>query len=565
MQSQINDAEARRMSLSRGAQTAAALLSEAALVLAFLIAAAIGGSLRRRLGALSDALKDVVRTDLPQLANSFQNIAAGEFRAPRYVCARRPLENMGGDEIGSLAECYNDLTDALRDMGQRIDQAVLDARRSREAEERLAYLQRYDEITGIPNRELLHLELDHALRTARRGESLAVVYIGLLAFDKVTNSFGRAAAEHVLRFAATRLCANLGRTDMCARGRADDFIMVFDPVSGREDALQRVRRLFDALGRPFSVEGQEVLLSASAGVAVHPYDGYDADELIRNAHTAMSTAKESGTGEIVAYSPEMRTQSLERLTMEFDLQRALGAGEFELHYQPIVNVAAQRIDSLEALLRWRHPRLGLLDPSVFIDVAESSGAIETLGTWVLETACEQTRQWQSQGYDVGVAVNVSMRQFRGDLFKIVESVLSTTRLPPESLELELTETLILTDRPAAAAALASLKHLGVRVAIDDFGTGYSSFAYLRSFPLDAVKIDRSFISDITTKSFDEAIARAIILLARSLGIGVIAEGVEHVRQVAALQKLGCDVMQGYFFGRPRPAHECRLLLANSAS
>jgi diguanylate cyclase (GGDEF)-like protein len=566
IQGQINDAEARRVDLSRGAQTAAALLGEAALVLAILIAVGIGGSLRRRLGVVSNSIREVVRADLPQLANSFQNIASGDFRAPRYVCARRRLENMGGDELGSLAECYNDLTDALRDMGRRIDQAVLDARRSREAEERLAYLQRYDEVTGIPNRELLHLELDHALRTARSGASLAVVYIGLVAFDKVTNSFGRAAAEQVLRFAATRLCANLGRTDMCARGRADDFIMVFDPVNGREDAVQRARRLFEtALSRPFSVEGQEVLLSASAGVAVHPYDGYEADDLIRNAHTAMSSARETGTGEIVAYAPEMRTQSLERLTMEFDLQRALGAGEFELHYQPIVNVAARRIDSFEALLRWRHPRLGLLDPGAFIDIAESSGAIETLGTWVLETACEQTRKWQSQGHEVGVSVNVSMRQFRGDLFKIVESVLSATRLPPESLELELTETLILTDRPAAAAALSSLKHLGVRVAIDDFGTGYSSFAYLRSFPLDAVKIDRSFINDITTKAFDEAIARAIILLARSLGIGVIAEGVEHVRQVAALHKLGCDVMQGYFFGRPRPAHECRLLLANSAS
>jgi diguanylate cyclase (GGDEF)-like protein len=473
---------------------------------------------------------------------------------------------MGGDELGSLAECYNDLIDALRDMGRRIDQAVLHARRSKEAEERLAYLQRYDEVTGIPNRELLRLELDHTLRTARRtGISAAVLYIGLIGFDKVTGSFGRACAEQVLRFAAERLCSAMRPSDMCARGRGDDFVVLFEPVIGREDALHRGRRILEVLSRPYSIEGQELLLNASAGAAVHPYDGQDADELMRNAHTAMSFAREAGAGEVVPYVPELRAQSLERLTMEFDLQRALSAAEFELHYQPIVNVNERRIDAFEALLRWRHPRLGLLDPAAFIDIAESTGAIEALGTWVLETACDQTRRWQAQGFDVGISVNVSMRQFRGDLFKVVESVLSATHLPARSLELELTESVILTDRPAAVAALSSLKGLGVRVAIDDFGTGYSSFSYLRSFPLDAVKIDRSFVTDITSKSFDEAIARAIILLGRSLGIAVIAEGVEDAGQVSALHNLGCNVMQGYFFGRPRPADECAPLLANTAS
>jgi EAL domain-containing protein (putative c-di-GMP-specific phosphodiesterase class I) len=271
-------------------------------------------------------------------------------------------------------------------------------------------------------------------------------------------------------------------------------------------------------------------------------------------------ARESGSGEIALYSPQLRTESLTRITIESDLRRALREREFELHYQPIVNVGTRRIDAFEALLRWNHPRLGLLEPASFIDVAEDCGSIETLGRWVLENACAQAQEWREGGHDVGVSVNVSMRQFRGDLVKMVQRALSSTHFPPHGLELELTESVFLSDRGGAGRALSSLKRLGVRVAIDDFGTGYSSFAYLRSFPLDALKIDRSFVSDITSRSFDEAIARAIILLGRSLGIRVIAEGVEDARQAAALHRLGCRVMQGYFFGKPAPARECLELL-----
>jgi EAL domain-containing protein (putative c-di-GMP-specific phosphodiesterase class I) len=297
---------------------------------------------------------------------------------------------------------------------------------------------------------------------------------------------------------------------------------------------------------------------------MYPRDGRDADELLRNATTAMSYAKTSGSGEVALYKPSLRSQSLERVTLESDLKRAVAAKEFEVHYQPIINVATRRIDAFEALLRWHHPRFGLLEPSSFIDVAEDTGTIEALGTWVLQTACEQGRRWHDAGHDIGISVNVSMRQFRGDVLGIVEGVLASTGFPARQLELELTESLLLTDRPRAQNALGALKRLGVRVAIDDFGTGYSSLAYLRTFPLDALKIDRSFVSDITSKSYDEAIARTIILLGRTLGVRVIAEGVEDVQQAAILHKLGCDAMQGYFFGKPSPANEWLQLLESMA-
>lgn len=566
VQRRIDETESRRSAVGVGAATAAAVLGAGALGLAIVTAVRLGGSLRRRLGAVSDAIAEVVRNDLVQLDASFRNIAAGDFTAPRYLYARRPIEDASSDEIGQLAQSYNDLLLSLRDMSQRIDQAVHEARRRREAEERLAYLEQHDDVTGLANRHLLHMELDHAVHAPdRRREHLAVASFGLVGFKKIEDGFGHAFAQQVLRFMAGRLCGALRDTDMAARGGTDDFFVVFDSVSGRAEAVDLARRLINALSRPFVLDGRELLVNVSAGVSMHPHDGEDADELLRNAKTAMSYAKESGSGEVEIYASGLRRRSLQHLTLESDIQRALSESEFEVHYQPIVNVAARRIDAFEALLRWRHPRLGLLEPASFLDVAEESMAIEVIGSWVLQTACAQAQQWRSQGFDIGMSVNVSMRQFRGDLFTIVERALWQTDLPAESLELELTETLLLTDRRRAVDALAHLKQLGVRLSIDDFGTGYSSLAYLRTFPLDGLKIDRSFVSDITRGSYDRAIANTIILLGHSLGVRVVAEGVEDADQAEMLHKLGCDAMQGYFFGRPAPAAQTLELLKASLS
>lgn len=564
--SRIDEMEKRRTAVGLGAATSAAVLGAGALGLAVMTGVRLGGSLRRRLGAVSNAIADVVRNDLVQLDASFRNIAAGDFTAPRYVYARRPIEDDSSDELGLLAHSYNDLLSSLRDMSRRIDQAVHEARRRREAEERLEYLEQYDELTGLANRHLMRLELDHAVRGADHpGGRIAVAYFGLLGFKKIEDSFGHAFAQQVLRFIARRLFNTLRETDMAARAGDDEFIVVLEPVSGRGEAVDLTRRLMNALSLPFTLNGHELLVNVSAGVSVHPHDGEDADELLRNANTAMSYAKDAGSGQVELYASGLRRRSLQRLTLESDLQHALADSEFELHYQPIVNVSSRRIDAFEALLRWRHPRLGLLEPASFLDVAEDNMAIETIGSWVVQTACAQAQQWHAEGYDIGMSVNVSMRQFRGDLFKIVERALWQTRFPAKSLELELTESLLLTDRQRADRTLADLKRLGVRLAIDDFGTGYSSLAYLRTFPLDGLKIDRSFVSDITTRSYDKAIANTIILLGHSLGVRVVAEGVEDAGQAAMLHKLGCDAMQGYFFGRPAPADETLELLKTSLS
>lgn len=566
IQNQINQTESRRAAVGVYASVSAAVLSAGAMGLAIVTATRLGGSLRRRLGAVSNALSDVVRNDLVQLDASFRNIAAGDFTAPRYVYARRPIEDTATDEPGLLAQSYNELIGGLSEMSHRIDHAVAEARRRVEAEERLAYLEQYDDVTGLANRRLLHVELDHALGAGDRSDDhLAVAYLGLLGFKKVEDSYGHAFAQRVLRFIATRLGGSLRETDLAARGGSDEFIVVLDPVGGRGDALDLTRRLVNALSRPFVLDGRELPVNVSAGVSLHPYDGHDADELLRNANTAMSYAKESGIGEVVLYASRLRARSIERLTLESDLQHALDQSEFEVYYQPIVNVPAGRIHSFEALVRWRHPRLGLLEPASFIDVAEDTGTIEKLGSWVLETACTQAQQWRSDGFDIGISVNVSIRQFRGDIFGNVEQALHRTHLPPQSLELELTETVLLTDRHSVSRTLGDLKHLGVRLAIDDFGTGYSSLAYLRTFPLDGLKIDRSFVSDITTKPYDQAIANTIILLGHSLGVRVIAEGVEDQEQAAVLRRLGCDAMQGYFFGKPVPAAACLPLLQTFAS
>jgi diguanylate cyclase (GGDEF)-like protein len=515
---------------------------------------------------VSSAIAAVVRTDLVDVARSFHDIADGDLSSPRYVCTRTPITDASSDELGSLAESYNELIAGLHEMAKRIDESVLNARRRKEAEERLAYLEQYDEITGLANRHLFRAQLDRAVHwSSDQGESISVAYLGLQGLKKIEDSFGRVFREQAVQMLARRLSREVRKSDIPARAGDDEFVVALTPISGRDEALGMVRRLMDELSQPLILDGHEVLVNVRAGVSIYPDDGHESDELMRNANTAMSYARQSDGGDITSYSPQLRTQSLERLTIESELRRALDSSEFEMYYQPIVDVAAPRIVRFEALLRWRHPRLGLLEPASFLDVVEETAMIVPLGSWVLRTACAQVQEWRRDGHDVALSVNVSMRQFRGDLVKIVSDALASTGLPSKSLELELTESAILTDRLAARAALASLKQAGVSVAIDDFGTGYSSFAYLQSFPLDTLKIDRSFVTDITRKPFDEAIARTIILLAQSLGMRVIAEGVEDAAQASTLHRLGCRMMQGFFFGRPCPAAQSLQLLQTAVT
>lgn len=561
----IDTTQRRRAGVDLAAAIAAGTLSAGALGIAIAVAFRLGGSLRGRLGRVSHAIADVVRTDLVELDQTFRNIAGGDFEAPRYVYGREPIQDGSADELGSLAHSYNELLASLRAMSQRIDQAVFEARRRRQAEERLAYLQRYDDVTGLANRQLLGVELERAIRTRQSGgERVAVAYFGLMGFKMIEDSFGHGYAQHVLTLIARRLRESLRDGDMAARGGSDEFIAVFDPVTSREAALDLTHRLITALSKPFVLDGRPLFVNIRAGVSVSADDGDDADELLRNANTALSYARDTGGSDVVPYAAGLRRRSLQRLTLESDLQRALARFEFELHYQPIVSARHRRIEAFEALIRWRHPRLGLLEPASFMDVAEET-AIEQIGDWVLHSACADGQRWRSAGHDVSVSVNVSMRQFRGGLFETVQHALRQTSFPATALELELTESVLLTDRQRAFEESRNLHRLGVRLAIDDFGTGYSSLAYLRTFPLDALKIDRSFVSDIASASYDRVLANTIILLGHSLGVRVIAEGVEDAGQAAILRELGCDAMQGYFFGKPASAAQSQELLESAAA
>jgi diguanylate cyclase (GGDEF)-like protein len=565
IQEEIRRTNAQRAANTKMTRAVGAVMNIAALGLGSFVAFRLAGSLRRRLGAVSRALGEVVRVDLTQVAASFRNIAMGDFSTPRYVCSREKLEETGGGELAALAKSYNGLIAGLAEMSHRIDDAATDAQRRKYAEERLSYLQHYDEITGLANRELLRKQLELVIASPASGKSVAVVFLRLEGFKKISDSFGHAAGNELLRLASQRLDGRLRQSDAIARGGTDEFIVLLDPVESRENATADVSSMVDAIGQPFNVDGREIVATATAGISIFPGDGSDADELLRNADTAMDAARDSGSGRVLAFAPAMRKQSLERLALETDLQRALVAQEFEVHYQPIVNVAQNRISGVEALLRWRHPRLGLLSPSAFIDVAEETGIIVPLGTWVLQNACAQAQRWRGQGHHVRLSVNVSMRQLHsGALYDTVHEVLRQTGFPAHSLELEMTESLILKERETAASTLSALKDLGVRLAIDDFGTGYSWYGYLRYFSPDTLKIDRSFVMDVTRNPFDEAIASAMILLGHSLELNVIAEGVENGNQVLTLHKLGCDEMQGHFFSKAVSAGRCAQLLADGA-
>ncbi|HKU66808.1 MAG TPA: bifunctional diguanylate cyclase/phosphodiesterase [Candidatus Baltobacteraceae bacterium] len=543
-------------------QTFGLIINVAALLLGLLVAVRLGASLRRHLGTVTRAISDVVHDDLAHVTASFRNVARGDFNAPAYVCTRTTIAESGGRELAALAASYNRLIGGLAEMANRIEDAAADARRRQQAEERLSYVLYHDEATGLPNRELLCKHLDSRLARGADGDApLAVAYIKLEGFKKIGDSFGHATAIDLIRSAGERLAKTLQPGDTLGRDGVDEFVVLLDGVGDGAGAAARVASMVDAISKPFNLADREVSVSAVAGLSVFPGDGRNGDELLRNADTAMDFTADVRHAKLSVYDDTMRTQSLQRLAIETDLQRALSTGEFQLDYQPVVNVQRRRITGFEALLRWHHPRLGTLAPSAFLDVAEQTGIIEPLGAWVLQTACAQVQQWRSSGYDVRLAVNVSMRQLHeGTLFRIVSDALRASGLAPGALELEFTESMILKERETAASTLAALRDAGVRFAIDDFGTGYSWYGYLRYFVPHTLKIDRSFIVNVAQNRFDEAIANAMIMLGHSLQLNVVAEGVESTEQMLTLHKLQCDEMQGFLFAKPATARECERML-----
>ena len=421
------------------------------------------------------------------------------------------------------------------------------------AEERLLFLAHYDNLTGLPNRPLFYDRLQHALAHCRRNNrSAAVVFADLDHFKVVNDTLGHAAGDHLLQQVALRLKQTLRADDTICRLGGDEFAVILSDLAQGEDAGPAVQKLMQMLEQPFHLEGREIFVTASAGITLFPSDGEDADTLLQNADTAMYRSKEMGRTGYQFYRSEMNARSIERMTLEGHLRRALERDEFVLHYQPKIQFASGRITGVEALLRWQHPELGLVAPDRFISILEDNGMIVPVGEWVLERACSQLAAWSRDGLGpITVAVNLSGRQLQQKQpEQSIKRIVSQSGINPRLVELEITESVLMRNPELAAHILRELKALGMRLSVDDFGTGYSSLSYLRSFPLDALKIDRSFVKDLIERADDAAIVKAIVALAQSLKLKTIAEGVETAAQYEILTALGCDEYQGYLYSRP---------------
>ncbi len=440
---------------------------------------------------------------------------------------------------------------------------IIDITERKRAEARALHLAQYDELTGLPNRTMFHQRVGHAIAQAQRNaKALAILFIDLDDFKKINDTLGHEAGDRALRVIADRLRGCLRETDAVCRLGGDEFVVLIEELPRPESVAEVAKKILAAVVQPIPLDAGEYHLTASIGISTYPGDSEDAQGLMKNADIAMYRAKEQGRNNYQFYSTQMNVHTLERLALESDLRHALARDEFRLHYQPKVDIRSGRITGVEALLRWQQSGRALVPPAQFIPLAEETGLIVPIGEWVLKTACLQNKAWLDQGLPrLAVAVNLSARQFTHEnLLEDVARTLRDTKLDPASLEFEITESMVMRNTEHAVKLLSGLKEMGIRLSIDDFGTGYSSLNYLKRFPLDTVKIDRIFIQDLPGNVDDAAITRAVIAMAHSLRLRVIAEGVETEEQLRFLRELGCDEMQGYYFSRPLPEDEFQRLL-----
>jgi diguanylate cyclase (GGDEF)-like protein/PAS domain S-box-containing protein len=440
--------------------------------------------------------------------------------------------------------------------------AVVDVTERKQAEARIAYMAQHDALTGLPNRVLFHERLDAALAQLRdRGATLAVHCLDLDHFKSVNDTLGHPVGDDLLRLVAGRLKDNLQDCDLVARLGGDEFAVIQMNIKHPREASDLAAKLIAALSANYDIQRHEVVIGASVGIALAPGDGTAADVLLRNADMALYRAKADGRGTSHFFEAEMDRRIQARRILELDLRKAFANGEFDLYYQPLINLHADRISGFEALLRWHHPERGMVLPGEFIALAEEIGLIGPLGEWVLRRACTEAARWPG---DLKIAVNLSPAQFRTrSVVQAVLSALAYSGLPPRRLELEITETVLLGESEANIAILHQLREIGVQISMDDFGTGYSSLSYLRSFPFDKIKIDRSFVRDLAERPDCMAIIRAVAGLGTSLGISTTAEGVETHEQLERLRAEGCTEAQGFLFSPPRPATEIPMLLAGA--
>jgi diguanylate cyclase (GGDEF)-like protein len=431
------------------------------------------------------------------------------------------------------------------------------------AEEQLNYLAYHDVLTTLPNRSLFKDRLAQALLVAERDrQMLAVLLLSLDQFKNISDTLGPAMADRLICDVAARLKSGTREGDTLAYWGGDEFVLLLTQVTGADDAVEIAQRVQLILEPRIDLDSHEVHLTASIGIGLSPVDGQDDESLMKNAGAALFQAKEHDGNTYRFYTADMNAKALKRLTLENKLRRAIERNEFIVYYQPKVDINTWQIVGAEALVRWKDPELGLVSPAEFIPLAEETGLIVPIGNWVSKTACAQTKQWHSEGFDcLGISVNLCARQFQEqDLVSTVIEILEQSELEPKYLELEITESSIMTNADFAVKVLTELKQMGIRVSVDDFGTGFSSLGYLKRLPIDILKIDQSFVRDVSTDPDDAALVMAIITLAHNLRLKVIAEGVETEEQLRILRLLRCDEIQGYLFSKPLPADEFRELL-----
>ncbi|TAK73395.1 MAG: EAL domain-containing protein, partial [Gammaproteobacteria bacterium] len=466
-------------------------------------------------------------------------------------------------KTGTVLECYSQphkLNDKI--IGRILD--FHDITERDKLENRLIYQATHDTLTGLGNRVDLIEKMQTAIKTAEKNNShFAVLFLDFDRFKLVNDSLSHVAGDELLRSAASRLQAEISKEDILARLGGDEFVIVLTNVHNKKTLSAKVKKVMSAFQQPFDIGERKLTLTVSIGISLYPKDGTTVDILLRNADAAMYLAKGHKGNNFQFYVPEMNLRSLAELDQETELREAIAKGEFFLCYQPEFDLVNEKLVAVEALLRWQHPTKGVLLPIDFIPLAEETGLIIPISEWVMKTACEQNKFWQDAGFEpIRVAVNITAQQFKlQNLTKKVREVLSETGLKPEYLELELTENVLLSSADIINT-IQELKTLNITIAVDDFGTGYSSLSYLHKIPLDRLKIDASFIQHIQSASDDEVIIRAVIAMAKSLNLEVIAEGVETLDQLNFLKKYECGDVQGFYFSKPLTAQELEIFLKN---